>query len=210
MHPVEYINDKWYWITWNGNAHAYSSSSDKFVKDPNNRGLGTKAKPYLSQEDSERLASTSKLPESEGESEQGATEPPTRQSEDIPVGNQSDDEELATQVGLKMTTTTVAHARGGGMVTLPIENPMQPPTAVAQQMGDLQGELNPPPSNRPYGRPPGDLPGGGGGGGPPPGDGGGNEDNYDDQPGDDIAGLPNLGIPTAKNLAGSVTTFAGD
>lgn len=215
-HAVEFINDQWYWVEWYANAHAYRSSCDRFVRDPAKYGLGTKENPYLSPEDAERLnkASTSKLPESEGEEESNAAEPPTRQSEDIPIGNRSDDEDLATQVGAKMSTTTVAYARGGGVITLPLENPMQPPSAIAQEVEYQQKGKEP---ERPYGRPPGDIQGGGGGDGgdPPPGDdGGGDDHNYgeDDGPaGNNPApGLPHFGIPTTRTLAGSVTTFDGD
>ena len=153
VHTVEYINNKWYWIDWNGDTHAHHTTSNGYFYHPTSQGLGTKGELYLSQEDARRLskALSSKLPKSEEEGEKGATETPTRQFDDIPIGNQSDNEELATQVGLKMTTTTVAHARGGEVINLPQENPMQPPIAVAHQMRSSQKEENFPPQTFPYG-----------------------------------------------------------
>jgi hypothetical protein len=131
------------------------------------------SKSYLNQEDRQRLeASTSWLIESE--SEAGVPEREDTKEEDLPIGNQSNDDDLSTLIGgvairtrvtTQMdTTTTMAYARGGGAVILPSENPLQPLVAVAQAIQQIRRS-----AARPLRQPSGYQPPIGGGGGPPAG-----------------------------------------
>jgi hypothetical protein len=167
---------------------AYTGASNR-IKSPNVLGLGTKAEPYLSEEDKRRLKGKERADETPSEAE-GSSRPSIvkdneeDEDEDLPVGDQEDDNDLATTIGTKMTTTLTETRTHGGGPALPEDNPMVPPPVLKGQLEQLRlqtyltnNQQNPPNQGPPGGNNPGGGPGGGGGdpgGGGNPGGGGGN------------------------------------
>jgi hypothetical protein len=119
---LEYINDEWYWLRYNKNAGLCYSAPTFRISNPAIFGLGTKALPFLTEEDCIRLqaypADKGKQPE-EDKSQIAAEETATDLDEDLAF-QYAHDEDLATTLAGHMATTTItetaqtAYARGGG------------------------------------------------------------------------------------------------
>jgi hypothetical protein len=196
---VEYINHRWYFTRYWEDIQRFSTGNTFQLTRPEDYSLGTPEQPYLDERDQcwlYQIAGTS--------GSQSNTEPALLpEEEDLPIGDSLVGNELSTELGA-MTTTTVAHAQGGGVVTLLSENPMNAPTAVAAQMQPNQGGggMNPPSGPAGGGEP---LGGGSGppleGGAPPPGGGNPNPGPFN-PPGLPTGGQTNsciIGLPEIFN-----------
>jgi hypothetical protein len=187
--------------------------------------LGTKAEPYLSEEDKRRLKGKERADETPSEAE-GSSRPSIvkdneeDEDEDLPVGDQEDDNDLATTIGTKMTTTLTETRTHGGGPALPEDNPMVPPPVLKGQLEQLRlqtyltnNQQNPPSQGPPGGNNPGGGPGGGGGN---PGGGGGNPGGGGGNPGGPPGGQnhpgqnPAQAVQASRHLAGSLEAFDGD
>jgi hypothetical protein len=90
-YKVEYINDQWYYISWDKDESCFYSTPIDFINDPNRLGLGTEEQPYQFPEErphtpeAESSGSIYRSPE-KTESEGPASSPSKEGSdEDTPV-----------------------------------------------------------------------------------------------------------------------------
>ena len=216
---MEYIANDWYQIFYSGDTAKYYTNVGLRIKNPEQFHLGTAQKPYLTEEDKQRLekGKDRAIPEESSEQSEGKEESPeeARQDvkEDIVIGQNPNDKDLATLVEIKMATME-SYVQGAMMSLLP-ENPMILPeetTKRLQQPTDNPGG-NPPVNNLKGGPPSGGNPGGnpgrsgggGGGGGRGGGRGGGGGENPPP-----AATQQAAQIPVTKHLVGNVQTFDGD
>lgn len=231
VQPVEYINESWYWVRLAPEGDRYYTNSVFRIKANAQFKLGTKSQPYLTEQSRKRLEGKATDSSQEEEVEQEDQE--EEELEDTPIGDQRDDESLATAV---MSSTQTAYARGGGAITLPSENPMNPPAAVSTQIQALtrgpvgSGSSTNTPQRTTPAQPVANVPaapapaqqGGGGGGGAPGGaaTGGGGGGGGGAPGGGGGGGGPAGAAPPAqaqapgrsdqKRLEGNVDTFDGD
>ena len=161
-HAIEFVNYQWYWCQYAKDNHSLVTNASLLIKKPHLLGLGTKGTPYLTEENLKRLQKREASSEPELEAKEGPAE-----DVDLPIGTAATDDDLATEVA-KMTTTNVAYLRGGGVISIPTENPMQYPSSIQGAIEQIQGTSSSVNKGKQPERPRGS---GGGGGGPGGGDG---------------------------------------
>ena len=215
-YAVEYIANDWYQIFYSGDTAKYYTNIGLRIKNPEQFHLGTAQKPYLTEEDRHRLekGKDKAIPEESSEQSEGKEELPEEikqdVEEDIIIGQNIDDEDLATLVGAKMTTTE-SYVQGATLSLLP-ENPMILPEETTKR---LQQPTNNPGGNPPVNNPKGGPPPGGNPGGNPGGSGGGGGGGGGGCGGGGRGGNPPPAqqaaqVPVTKHLVGNVQTFDED
>ena len=218
LFPVEYINHKWYWVGYTSKRHKLFTTPTRRIARPSVLGLGTKEEPYLEEPDQLQLKEKGRELSQEP-SEDEPTKEDTEEDLDLnlPIGDPNIDDDLATVIKNMSTTsssTTVAHARGGGAVSLPLQNPMLP---QGNPMSNTPATTTPQPTqggSQPLGGGGGGSGGSGGGGGGSGrggggGGGGGGPSPAGGQAAQQGAAQPQNN-PVLTRLVGTVETFTGD